>query len=106
MPKLLAPIVSIFLFSFGIATTAIVVTNPLNTPPAQAAWTDYLPSVGGIYINAGGKEFFYGSYTETGVPVFGGSVWEVKGADGRVLAHGQGQTPGWVWGFVQRFFGG
>lgn len=106
MQKLPAAILSVFLFGFGIATTAIFVTNPLTTPTAQAAWTDFVPSVGGIYVNSGGKEFFYGSYTDTGVPVFSGSVWEVKGSDGRILAHGYGQTPGWVWGFVQRFFGG
>lgn len=84
-------------------TTATIVT--LNPAPANAAWTDFVPAIGGIYANFNGKQYFYGSYTSTGKPVFSDAYWEIMGADNNVLAHGRGETPGWVWGLVQKLFG-
>jgi hypothetical protein len=69
--------------------------------PAQATYIE------GIYINMGGSSpYFYGSYSNTGAPVFADSTWEIMGENNRILAHGSGATPRWIWGLVQRFFGG
>ena len=90
---------AIFLLVFSMTaftTTAIVVTNPLTNTSAQAAGlADWLPVPSGLYLKIDGREFFYGDYVETGVPVFAGSVWEYK-SGGRVILHGYGNTPGWL----------
>jgi hypothetical protein len=100
---------------FLLATLAAAATNPLLTMPAVALvsaisiTTVAAPAqaayVEGIYINMG-RPYYYGHYANTGAPVFGDSTWEVMGENGRILAHGTGATPRWLWGLVQRFFGG
>jgi hypothetical protein len=106
MKNLVLLTIAVIVASFQPAHATIA---PLPAPAHHnliAGWTDFVPSISGAYINMGGKEFFYGSYVNTGRPVFSGGTWEVMGADGNVLAHGYGRTPGWVWSIVQRFFGG
>ncbi len=81
-----------------VAATAIVITT-IAPSPAEAAYVE------GIYINVG-RPYYYGHYANTGSPVFADSTWEVMGENGRILAHGTGATPRWLWSLVQRFFGG
>jgi hypothetical protein len=82
-----------------VATTAIVITT-IAPSPAEAAYIE------GIYINAGTPTpYYFGYYANTGSPVFADSTWEVMGENGRILAHGTGATPRWLWSLVQRFFG-
>jgi hypothetical protein len=92
---------------FAITSTTIfagvAILSPVTSAPAQAGWTDWVPVPSGVYLNIG-REYFYGDYVDTGRPVFPGSVWEVK-SGGRVIAHGYGNTPGWVWGLITKFFG-
>ncbi len=83
-----------------VAATAIVITTVASSP-AEAAYIE------GIYINAGTPTpYYFGYYANTGSPVFADSTWEVMGENGRILAHGTGATPRWLWSLVQRFFGG
>jgi hypothetical protein len=86
----------------SVPTVALVSSIAITTiaAPAQAAYLE------GIYINVGGRPYYYGSYANTGAPVYGDSTWECMGENGRLLAHGTGATPRWIWGLVQRFFGG
>jgi hypothetical protein len=85
----------------SLPTVALVSSIAITTvaAPAQAAYVE------GIYINMG-RPYYYGYYANSGAPVFADSTWEVMGENGRILAHGTGASPRWLWSLVQRFFGG
>jgi hypothetical protein len=107
--------------AFATGLTAVAAASLIVPPAVHAAISQpanshnsfidsrmaFLPTINGVYIKAWGREFFYGCYTQTGRPAFVGSLWEVAGSDcsSSILAHGYGQTPGWVWGLVRQLFG-
>lgn len=91
----------------GIATAeGRLIATPLKGNPAIAGWSDFLPVPTGIFFEVNGKKFYFGEYAQTGDTgiVFAGSKWEVK-RNGQVIAHGYGQTPGWVVDSARRLFG-
>ena len=65
----------------------------------------FLPS--GIYFQLDGKDFFFGEYSDrNGLDhvKYKGSLWEVR-INGKVSAHGYGETPGWVVDMAEKHFG-
>jgi hypothetical protein len=93
------------------ATIGTVVTLPSHlggATPAQAFIGDWLKQLTptGLYFEIEGKPFYFGEYADRGndAIVFKGSKWEVK-VNGKVTAHGYGQTPGWVRELARKYFG-
>jgi hypothetical protein len=78
----------------------------LSGQSAQADITDRIPIPSGIYVNIYGHKYYFGEYAYQGDPgvVFKGGTWEIK-VNGRVFAHGYGQTPNWVLKAITQFFG-
>jgi uncharacterized membrane protein YedE/YeeE len=99
--KIIAGTGAIVAFNVGILATTIAIVPGIIAAPAQAGWQDWIPVPSGIYLNLGGKELFYGDYAETGVPLYQGSVWEVR-SNGKIIAHGYGEVPKWVFSLIAR----
>ncbi|PZV07349.1 MAG: hypothetical protein DCF22_22185 [Leptolyngbya sp.] len=94
---------SLITFS-GFLTLASAIVLVGNSQPAQAGWADRIPVPTGIYFEINGKKFYLGDYSTDPNLVFPGSKWEVK-INGRVVAHGYGETPGWVVDQAKKIFG-
>lgn len=98
---------SIFLLLSGsLALGSAMVVAPLgNTQPATAGGIgDWLPVPTGIYFEINGKKFYFGDYSANPTLAFSDSKWEVK-VNGRIAAHGRGETPGWVVDSAKKLFG-
>ncbi len=97
---------SIFLLLSGslVLGSAIVIAPLGNVKPATATGLgDWIPVPTGIYFEINGKKFYFGDYSQDPTLVFPGSKWEIK-VNGRVAAHGYGETPGWVIEQAKKFF--
>ena len=94
------------LLSSSLALGSAMVVYPLgNTQPATARGLgDWLPIPSGIYFEINGKKFYFGDYSADPTLAFSDSKWEVK-INGRIAAHGRGQTPGWVVESAKKLFG-
>ena len=93
------------LFSGSIALGSAIAIAPLGIQPAIAGGIgDWLPVPSGIYFEINGKKFYLGDYSENETLAYPGSKWEVK-VNGRIWAHGYGQTPGWVVDTAKKVFG-
>lgn len=105
--KITSLLLSSFLFLFGSLAlgTAMVVAPLGNVKPATAGGIgDWIPVPTGIYFEINGKKFYLGDYSADPTLAYPGSKWEVK-VNGRVFAHGYGQTPGWVIESAKKLFG-
>jgi hypothetical protein len=71
-----------------IATTIAIVPNIIAPQPAVAAWWD---NADGVYINAYGSQYYYGTYVSNPNPKFEGSTWEIT-CGGNVCAHGYSRS--------------
>lgn len=100
----------VLLFSSSLAIGSAMVFAPLgNIQPATAGgigdWLkDKIPVPSGIYFEINGKKFYFGNYSADPTLAYPGSKWEVK-VNGRVFAHGYGETPGWVVESAKKLFG-
>lgn len=82
-----------------------VIATPFSGQPAMAGWLgDFIPVPTGIYFEINGKKFYFGDYSADPTLAFPDSKWEVK-VNGRIWAHGRGETPGWVVESAKKFFG-
>lgn len=102
---------SIFLLLSGsLALGSAIVVAPLgDIKPATAGGIgdflkDKIPLPTGIYFEINGKKFYFGDYSADPALAYPGSKWEVK-VNGRVFAHGYGETPGWVIDSAKKLFG-
>jgi len=90
------------------ATQGNFASQVLPGQPAVAGFWDgigdrIVPS--GMFFEVNGRKYYFGEYSDRGddAIVFKGSKWEIK-HQGRVSAHGYGQTPSWVVDTARRFF--
>jgi hypothetical protein len=104
--------------STALATLLLILASPVmfsllpsqfgGSQPAQAFIGDWLKQITptGLYFQVEGKSFYFGEYSERGddAIIFKGSKWEVK-VNGKVAAHGYGNTPGWVRDLARKYFG-
>jgi hypothetical protein len=89
----------------GVMALASAIGLVGNPQPAQAGWLgDFIPVPTGIYFEVNGKKFYLGDYSADPTLAFPGSRWEVK-VNGRIWAHGYGETPGWVVDQAKKIFG-
>lgn len=97
---------SLLLLSSSLVLGSSMVIAPLgNIQPATAAGLgDWIPVPSGIYFEINGKKFYLGDYSADPTLAYPGSKWEVK-INGRVAAHGYGETPGWVIEQAKKIFG-
>ncbi len=105
--KITSLLLSSFLFLSGSLAlgTAMVVAPLGNVKPATAGGIGkWLPVPTGIYFEINGKKFYLGDYSADPTLAYPGSKWEVK-VNGRVFAHGYGETPGWVVDQAKKLFG-
>ncbi len=101
-----ALLASFFLiFPVSIALGSAIAIAPLGIQPAIAGGIgDWIPVPTGIYFEINGKQFYLGDYSADPTLSFPGSKWEVK-VNGRIWAHGYGETPGWVVETAKKVFG-
>jgi hypothetical protein len=102
--KTTALMFSSFIAVSGFMTLASAIVLVGNSQPAQAGWADRIPVPTGIYFESNGKKFYLGDYSADPTLAFPGSKWEVK-VNGRIWAHGYGETPGWVVNQAKKIFG-
>ncbi len=96
---------SVALSSVVAISGAITATSLLNMQPAVAGFWDRVPVPTGMYLEIRGKKFYLGDYSANPGLAYPGSKWEIK-VNGRIWAHGYGETPGWVIDLAKRFFRG
>lgn len=95
----------------GTTTTArATFTNNVDAPKTVESTSSKnwfrelsIPRPSGLYLKIEGKEFFLGDYAPTGELEYPGSLWEVR-VDGKLAAHGYGETPRWVMEIAQKYF--